>query len=151
MNMRARNETLWTARAELERALAARTTLEPAAWVQRLEVALSDIEHAVDQQSDTLSEPEGVARVGTAPDSSSRVDRRADRLHRNLIIVFAEARDLRGRILQLTRNPEPSWTEAELDSLRGRMAALAGTLKQYEQAEAKLILEVATTEVGAGD
>jgi hypothetical protein len=151
MNMRARNETLWTARAELERALAARTNLEPAAWAQRLEGALSNIEQAVDQQSDTLSEPEGVARVGTAPDSSSRVDRRVDRLHRNLIGVFAEARDLRGRALQLAQTPDTHRSQAELDLLCNRMTALAGTLKQYEQAEAKLILEVATTEVGAGD
>jgi hypothetical protein len=149
--MWARTETLWSARAELEQALAARATLEPAAWALLLARALSDIEQAIDQQSDTLSEPEGFARVSANPDSSSRVDRRVDRLHRDLIGFFAEARDLRGRLQQWSRIPEPDRNQADLDLLCKRVTAFANTLKHYEQAEARVILEVATTEVGAGE
>ena len=46
---------------------------------------------------------------------------------------------------------DDSHDEAHLGTIRRRAAALLGALERYERDETWLVLEVATTDIGAGD
>jgi hypothetical protein len=79
------------------------------------------------------------------------MDRNLDRLHTGLSDLLAEAGELRG---ELRRHLDEDARESGLtdfDDLARRAAEVADALDGYEHAEARVIQESVTTDIGAGD
>jgi hypothetical protein len=150
--MRVKQETLSTAITNLEHSLAASG---PASqnWNYALEQALSGIIEGVRRQDDLLDSPNGgVTQVSGGQAPSSGVDRRVHGLHDDLDALLAEAGDLRAEVRRVQARATVEGTKTvDGTGLRRRAGALLAALNRYEQDEAWLILETATTEVGAGD
>lgn len=142
--MRAEKETLSTATASLARALRGDGTR---AWAAGVERALADVEQSARNQICYLSAPEGgVLDVG-APHTSPGLYRRVGQLQEGLRGIVAQITALRSDLRQAMASLAPG----DFSELRSRATDVGDALKAYTLAEANLILENASVEVGAGD
>jgi hypothetical protein len=166
--MRAKNDTLEKAMGELERALAEEAVGREADWAGRVDQVLAGIEAAVQQRAANLEPPDGkVVEVDRPRLPSPTVSRRAAGLRQELAGVLAEAQALRARVrgaVQAFGVPVqpaglagalPVAPEAgaipDFGVFRQRVRELLTALAQYEEEEARLILESVTTDIGAPD
>jgi hypothetical protein len=146
--MMGERETLSWAVDNLEQALA-QPALAAGAWAGRVGWALAQLEQAIHRQDTILESPEGeFVEVESGQWPSQGMDRRVAHLHEELAGLLAEAEALRVLVHAV---PEEGVDSAVGDDFRRRAAALVECLHGYEQEEFRLILESATTDIGAGD
>lgn len=151
--MHGKKETLSPAVANLQQIVADEAAYESSRWVSRLERALSAVEQAVRRQGSLIDSPEGgVSEVSGGQSPSPGMDRRVNCLHDDLDYLLEESQALRlqASLLRSNTTLDRSGTDA-IEGLRLRAAALLEALNHYETEEARLILDDATTEIGAGD
>jgi len=147
MVMRGNKKTLSATAASLEQAVHGGIQ-QPGGWAASVERVLANVEQAVQQQDSGLTSESGLVDVGSDQESSPGLERRIDHLHGELQYFLAEVRDLRSRLRQV---PGGDSSGNVVSDLRRRTAVLLDSLKNYQQEEARLILETTTMELGAGD
>jgi len=151
--MRTKKETLSAAVANLERILVVDPTNRPQAWAARLEQALSAVEQGIRRQEGVLESPyDSLVAVSGGQAPSPGMDRRVNGLHDDLEGLLKETSYLRKQLhgaLHGSSRREPE--TAAFNELGYRAATLLDALGRYEEEEAWLILENATTDLGAGD
>jgi len=146
MVMRKKNKTLSVAATHLAQALNAQIRGE-SGWADGIERALTTVEQAIRQQETVLDSPDdNLIDVGSDQESSAGLDRKVHHLHEDLAGFLAEVRVLRGELQQ-----EEGRSGEDRDGLRRRAVAILGDLSRYEKDEARLILETANNDLGAGD
>jgi hypothetical protein len=145
--------TLAEAMANLERALTAGTRNRPEVWAGQIDQALASVEQAVQRRDALVESPdEGIIDVDSGQAPSPGLDRSLDRLREDLADLLTEARMLRRRVRQiLDGSTHEALGSDSFAGLRCHAAALLDNLALYEQQEAHVILETATTDIGAGD
>jgi hypothetical protein len=142
--MRAEKETLSTATASLARTLRGDGTR---AWAAGVERAVADVEQSARNQICFLGSPDGgVFDVGT-PHTTPGLYRRVGQLQENLRGLVAQMTALRSDLRQAMASLAPG----DFEEQRRRANDLLDALKAYTRAEANLIFESASLEVGAGD
>jgi len=144
--------TLSTAVEELNWVLSAGTSCSTRAWVERLDSALESIGQAIGLHGDPLEPLERVDPSVGGQVPSPTTDRQVGRLHSELTGLLHDLSDLRARLLLaleacLEDDPAPG----DFDGLRDRAAAIRDALDRYGHAEARLLQESATTDIGSGD
>lgn len=151
--MRTMKETLSAAVENLNQTIDDEAVYDPPAWADHLEEALTIVEQALRRQEDSLESPEdGVFAVTGGQSPSPGMDRRVHGLHDHLDVLLIYAHALRKRVGQARKDTSLDCAEKEArDILRRRALSLLEALNSYEQEEAHLILENATTDIGTGD
>jgi hypothetical protein len=140
--MRSETNTLAVAIARLEQALT-EDTAYPRSWGARLERSLAAVEQAIAREDTLVGVPDGkMIDVGSGRTPSPWVERCVEQFHDDLAHFHAEAEGLRAALHSAAGVPE---------NLRTRTRALLEALKRYQQEEDRLVLEIATTDIGAGD
>jgi hypothetical protein len=147
--MQLTSEALSAAAASLETALEEGAEHGLRVWAARVDQALSVVEQAIWRRDGAFESPEGGTSLegGRAP--SPGTDRDLDRLHDERNDLLAEAGALRWRLRRLLEDNTDD--KAQPEAICRRAAALLGALERYERDETWLVLEVATTDIGAGD
>jgi hypothetical protein len=135
-------------------------------WAGRVGQALDAIEKALRRHRDTLKDDEGrLVDVDTSLNPSPTVDRRAEGLRQELDTFLREAQALRGRLDSLhAAAPKDASTLAgalpvapqaadlaDFGAFCVRAERLVEGLGQFDRAEAELIQESVTLDLGAGD
>ncbi len=166
--MATNSASLLTAVEGLERALADNAAGRPRDWTDRVQRALAEIEKAVRDHLATLESPEGcVVDVDRPMVPSPVVARKTAQLHQELEGFLQEIRTLRREAPAAAEGcgstVSPQGLAGALDVAPElgavpdygvfcqKARALVTAVEQYEEEEARLILESVTPDVGAGD
>lgn len=135
----------------LERALEAGMADGPRVWAAQVDQALAEIERTADRQDAALELPGGgLVDIDRGQSPSPGMDRQVERLHDDVASLLGEVRGLRRRVRRLLEVGEPDG-HRDLVSLYSRTAALLDEFARHEKEQTRLVLEIASTDIGAGD
>jgi len=147
------NDTLPAAVENLEQALGGDGEVGSRVWAARVDQALFSIQQAIRGYSAVIeATADGRIDLGSAQAPSPGLDRRAERLGNELADLLDEAAALRGLVRQVLQGSHycaPG--RRTFDGFRSRLGDLLDGLANCEHEEARIILETAATDIGAGD
>lgn len=143
------SDALAAATVSLEQALVEDARHGRRVWAARVDQALAAVEEAAYRQDRDLEFADGsIWDVSGGQSPSPGMDRRVHRLHDDVDGLLVWTARLRSRVRRLLEDDTATPT---VEELRDRGLELLQALGKHERREARLILENATTDIGAGD
>jgi hypothetical protein len=145
--MRAKKRSLAETVAGLESALDADAVGRERDWAERLGRALGLLAQAVRRHAAEL-DSEGGLYIDSARSHCRTMDRQVTQLHTDLVAALQRACVLRAEMAEARASGPPGRAFLDAQAFRRRGRELLSALRRYEEDEARLILECATTDIG---